>query len=307
MKKYLNKRLNIIITIILAAVFLVSGTILGQSVVKADSSQKGTSTGSTSSTNTDTDSVDTSFKKGDKLNIPGIGLKNDSYADDVLNSDVTGDGTADTVILAGVKQSQDDIYSSEFTVIVYDTTAEKYLSISAGAEGGYSGKLFAGDIDGDRVPDIFISAGTGGSGGCSNYSILSFSSGVPRVLAAQDILSRGASFKGHFKDGFKIEVRNIDLDKTYVFDESLSSEVLVDNMVYDASGKLLQNLETVTDNLVKLDPVDTDGDGIYELKGNQIIWGFCHPCTIARADTLWKFEKGSLKIKSLDMTPSPVN
>lgn len=303
MKKYFVKKTGIIIAALFIIIFLASCTILAKPVLKAGSSPE-----SSINPSTDTDALtvitgDTPVKRGDKLDIPEIGLKENSYAEDVKDDDVTGDGVADMVILSGVRQNQEDAYSSELTVIVYDPAAKKYSSISAGEEGGYGGRLFTGDIDGDKVPDILVGAGTGGSGGSSNYSIVSFLGGVPHVLAKQDVLSNGAAFEGHFRDGFKVEIKNIDLNKEYVIDVSSDKETLIENGIYDASGKLPRDVETTTDNLVELNPIDTDGDGVYELQGRQYIWGFSHPDTIAEVDTLWKFDKGSLKLKSLDMVP----
>lgn len=278
MKKFSVNCAGIAVAAVLVSLFLISGRVLASA------------------------SVEQPLKIGDILNIPGLGLKPNSYADDIISSDVTGDGVDDTVILAGTKESQEGIYSFEHTVIVQDGALKKYTVLSRDLDGGYEGKLFAGDFNGDKVPDIMTSAATGGSGGTYVFSLVSFAGGNIKVLVPQDVLSVGARFSGFLKDGFKAEIKSIDLDKTVDIDINNDKNDYIENNIYDSTGKLLEKTELSTDGFGLLKPVDYDNDGIYELEGVQRIWGFCHVNTISDAKTLWKFENNVLQLQSIELS-----
>lgn len=241
------------------------------------------------------------LKVGDKLSIPNIGLKSNTYIDDLASEDVTGDLISDFLILAGVKGDRSN-FSYEHTVIIQDGSSRKYLTLQVGHEGGYDGKLSIGDLNGDKVADIMVGAATGGSGGTYNYSILTFAGGKPGILISQNALSTGAQFKGHFKDGFKAEITSVDFDKTVEIDISSSKKDYADNKVYDNNGKLLKPVDVNADGFQLLKLVDTDDDGVYELEGYQRLWGFCHVDNVSNARTTWKIESCKLVLQALELS-----
>ena len=280
MKKYLFKSMGIIITGIFIALFFISSRFFTAPI----------------------SAYENPFKIGSKLKIPGINLKANSYVDDMQIKDVTGDGVDDTIILSGTKDNSDDVYSHEHTIIVQNGSNKKYSIISSGLDGGYEGKLIILDFNGDKVPDIMTEAATGGSGGTYYYSIASFKDGKPCILAAQHALSQGAKFEGHFKDGYMAQIKSVELQKAVNIDISCNKEYLIDNNIYDNTGKLLKNVETETDGFQALKPVDEDGDGTYELEGIQKIWAMVHLNEVTIAKTTWKFENNRLILESIQFS-----
>lgn len=283
MKSFILKSAGFIVAGVLILVFFLSGRLASVSVASGQTV------------------IEQPFKIGEKISIPNIWVKPNSYVDDIADEDVTGDGINDLVILAGVKEDK-GIYSFEHTVIVKDGSSQKYLALSAGQDGGYDGKLFIGDFNGDKVSDILVSAATGGSGGTFNYSILTFAKGVPGVVASQDVLSPGAKFTGHFKDGFKAEIKSVEFDKAVDIDISSSKEMYVGNGIFNNDGRLLKPVDINTDAFSLLKPVDLDQDGVYELEGYQRIWGFFHLDIVSEAKTTWKIQDGKLALQTLELT-----
>jgi hypothetical protein len=298
MKKLVVKNGGFIVAAIYAVVFLLSGRMFTASGVNSNSF----STIEDKPKTSDPIHPAQQYKVGDRLDIPELNLKPNSYVDDIAYADVTGDGVGDTIILAGVKEDS-GIYSLEHTILVMDGKIKEYSSVSAGESGGYQGRLFTGDFNGDKVPDTMVSAASGGSGGTYFYSVVSFLNNKPNVLAPQDVLSRGAAFEGGFRDNFKAEINNKELGTSAKIDISSGKKDYIENMIYDSSGKLLTETQINVDGFQKLDPVDTDGDGVYELRGVQAIWGFTHPDTIAISNTLWKYEDGRFRLLSYELEP----
>jgi hypothetical protein len=233
----------------------------------------------------------------------GLPLNKDTYIIAQEIDDVTGDKIKDKVTLIGSKPGgREEIYIKGIGVAVQDGKTKKYTLISIGPiNSGYSPKLFLGDFDRDKVADIFVSVGNGGSGGTSSYSLLSLKDGKGKPLFDQEKFSLGLEFDVNFKHSFKVEVRDKASNKTCVVDVSANKQTYLDMGVYDASGKLLKPATGRANNYSSLEPVDEDKDGVYELKGKQRFSGVANADTIGYADSIWKSDGGEFKLTSLDV------
>jgi hypothetical protein len=234
---------------------------------------------------------------------PGIDLAESTLVLDAKYADVTGDGAADDVLLIGQKESEESIYVTDIRVAIKDGKTGGYTIASVGEwDGGYEPHLFIGNFNDGRTKDIFVSIATGGSGGTSVYSLLTYDNHQLKPLVPQDALM-GVQYDVQFKDQFKLDVINKQTNETVALDLSSTKAMYIEMGIYDERGKLLKATEGMVDPFGVLQPIDLDHDGIYELKGLQRISGAYHADGIADAESTWAFKNGKLQLLDDNVVP----
>lgn len=164
---------------------------------------------------------------GQKIKVPELKLKENTYVLDYKKSDVTGDSVKDQVILVGTKEKIDgklDAYASNLSVIVQDGKTnryDKYDWVYEGTDGKLYGELgrepnlIIGDYTGNKVNDIITTAPQGGNGGYVDHLILTWEGNKLKDVLAKDVVADNqelytnsqanfslklpASWKGHYK------------------------------------------------------------------------------------------------------------
>jgi uncharacterized membrane protein len=210
------------------------------------------------------------------------------YVLDRETADVTGDGLADAIFLIGAKDTADAIYSREILLVIQDPSTSHLATFPPGpvAE-GYEGGLVLGDFDCDGVADVLTALPTGGSGGMTNYCVLSFKSRFPVVVFEQEELSRGVPFSVNFQDGFAVSVFNAELLSTTRLSVRSSREEYLEAGVYGEAGELLRKTMGMANPYSLLHARDIDGDDCLELIGFQRIWGLYQADTLGYARSVW--------------------
>ncbi len=237
-----------------------------------------------------------------KLELPP-----DHQIEDVAVGDVTGDGICDVVFLIGEKYAPDSYYLKEHWIVLIDGASLVEATLSLGADsGGYEGELILGKVSTAKALDILVGLPTGGSGGITNYYLISCAKGKPTILAGRDVLTEGLHFQVTLMDDFIVRVKNDELDETYLLDlKKLPSskdelaEVYED--IYSPSGKLLEPQEGFVDPSGMVELRDIDGDGMSELVGYHSIWVVFHANSIGIAQPSWKWIENELKLIAFDV------
>ncbi|MCR8980970.1 hypothetical protein [Brevibacillus laterosporus] len=244
-------------------------------------------------------SIAPNYVPGDKFTEAALSTKENNYIIDSKYADVNGDGVRDEVILIGHKEEgEKDRFATDLTVAVKDGKTKKLTMGTVGKENtGYDeATLYIGAFNTDKHKDILVSAPTGGSGGLSTFSLLTFSDNKIVPLADQELLNKGVEYDVVFKDGFKVEISSKATGKKETLDVSKNKKEYVETKVYDNNGKLLQETTGWADGLSVLTPVDVDKNGALELQAVQSISGAYHADRLGAAKTTWTLKNGKLEL-----------
>ncbi|KNF08055.1 hypothetical protein CLPU_10c01100 [Gottschalkia purinilytica] len=158
--------------------------------------------------------------------------------------------------------------------------------------------MFIGDFTGDKINDLFISASIAGNGGIINNRIVKLSEKKPKIIFSEKE-NEGIKIQGDYLDNFRVKLYT-NTNKQFEIDLSFNENTYIKNKIYDNNGKLLKQVKTWSDSFQNLKPVDYDGDGIYELVGNQSIFETSHVDKISHLNSLWKYESNKWQPKEIE-------
>ena len=229
---------------------------------------------------------------------PALQLPTDAYELASASVDVTGDGIADSITLTGKKATTETLYASKMALVIYDNQTEQSYSLNLGM-GGYEGKLFVGDFTGDHIADILVSAPTGGSGGIVDHRIATFSNNQLTLIFKKEN-NNGASFTGQFLEGWKAEITNKETGKSIIVETGKNRPDYIRLGIYDEAGHVLKDTTKPWHYpFSRLDPIDPDNDGTYELKGYQRIVGAYNADPLAEVESQWKYENNNWTVRQI--------
>ncbi|WP_253298314.1 hypothetical protein [Paenibacillus sp. MSJ-34] len=204
------------------SVLALAGFICAAGVVMPQVSLAKQTTSSTKVVTKQTPKTLPEVKIGQKLIVPELELKENTYVLDYKKSDVNGDSVKDNVILAGTKEMIDgklDAYASDLSIIVQDGKTRKYVQYdwkTKGIDGTWNGafgrepNLIIGDYTGNKVDDMIVTAPQGGNGGYVNHLVVAWEENKLKAVfddhqefsanpGANFSFTPPASWSGHYK------------------------------------------------------------------------------------------------------------
>lgn len=213
--------------------------------------------------------------------------------------DVTGDGKPDTVSLIGTKLDISSPYYAKLFIVV---SGGGQNQVVIPLEGGYQPRMMFCDFTGSKVPQIYVSAETGGSGGLSNYYLYSLKDNVPTAIALPDPLHATATFKNNYVVKLKLQ----ETGKSYKIDIKDKKDDYEQFGVYK-DGKVVKPIIVDVHPYGLLQPIDLEHDGVCELRGVQRISGIYNADTIGYINSIWKWKDGKwvLEGSSISKTLEP--
>lgn len=245
------------------------------------------------------------FEINSKLHVPEVSVSPNSYILDYKVGDVTGDKIEDGVILVGVREGgSETAFIKNINIIIQNGNTKAFKKFMPGPmDSGYEPKLLLGDFNGDKIPDILVSIATGGSGGTSFYSLISFKDSKVKHLFDQEKFSYGLNFDVLFRENFKVEIKSKELRKSFTLDLSDKKDDYIELKVYDSQGKLLAPTTTgFAAGIIALEPVDSDNNGTYDLVTLQRFAGIANADTVGYASETWKYEGGKFALKNIEVS-----
>lgn len=228
-------------------------------------------------------SVNASAILATEINLPA-----DYYIFDTLEADVTGDGIVDMIYLAGHKIQSHLSAAKDISITVKSGADRSLICFPLAEVGGYQPYLFAGDFTGDKIADIYVETASGGSGGWSYHNIVSFTGGEPKELFGSKE-NFATNITGKFVDGWKVALANNTDGTTVIVGVTERREDYLRLGIYDEEGKVQKETQTMIAPFVKLEPIDIDHDGVYELKGRQSLSGAYRADRLAEVETMFKY------------------
>lgn len=213
--------------------------------------------------------------------------------------DVTGDQTPDTVTLIGNKANPQDVYNPSFIIMVFNPLVKGYTFFKT-PDGGYNPTMQFYDFTGDKVPEILLSASTGGSGGVSNFFLYSAKANQPKELPTPPPLT----LSGQFLDNYKVRIYVAEQNRAYTIDVS-NRKQQYDNLGIYQNGRLIKPTTIMTNDYAQLRPVDINKDGVYDLQGFQRVSGAFNADTLGYVVSIWKWDRNANKWALLNTSFQP--
>lgn len=215
----------------------------------------------------------------------------------VLNykiADLNGDTVNDVVIFVGEKASADDTNVKNADVVFYDGALQKYINADLKKFEGDTARLELADLTGDSLDDI-VAILSNESGDKTIRVVTLMNEALKEIFKAKD--NKYITFTGNFIDGFKVNVNNRKLNVNKELDLSNNSQSLIENGVFDNSGKYLQsnNSKIKTTGFVEFEFVQLTGS--MGLKTKQRIVTSDDKNIIDEISIIWKYEEGKWQIK----------
>lgn len=224
-----------------------------------------------------------------------------SYILDMQKSDVTGDGVADRIEIVGQKAQAEAIYAENIQLVIQDGRTGEKTIIDLPDLRGYEAKLFLGDFTGDQVRDILLSLSTGSSGGIVEHRIFTYT-GKDFKTIFDKTNNEGLHFIGQYLTGLKAELKNEETGRTIQLDVSRNRETYWLIQIYDRQNRLLKKVTPYALPFSKAEPVQSEKDGVYELKGYQRVSGAFSADELGQVQSWWKYENNHWVVKQIEFS-----
>ena len=215
----------------------------------------------------------------------------------VLNykiADLNGDSVNDVVILVGEKESADTNNAQNVDIVFYDGAIQKYNNANLKKLEGESPRIETADLTGDSYADILVILNTKEK--AKTIRAVTLENGnLKEIFKAKD--NQFIRFTGNFIDGFKVTLSNRRLNINKEIDLASLSDILVENKVFDTSGKYIdnENNKIKTTDFVEVELVQLSGS--MGIKTKQRIVTVDGKNIIEEISIIWKYEDGKWQIK----------
>lgn len=214
--------------------------------------------------------------------------------------DVTGDKVKDKVLLTGVRVEPKSVFFNNVTVVVKNGQTNHYIKATYKDLSGYEPQLIVKDFSGDQIADVMVKAPTGGSGGIVNHLIATFKKDKAQVIFDNKD-NKGIKVTGQFVPDFKAKLKFKRLDKQVTLDLSFNREKYIKDRIYNQQGMMIKRklVRPYSYPYGKLEVVDYNHDGTYELKGYQKVVGVYGADVISELESICSYEEENWELKEL--------
>lgn len=207
---------------------------------------------------------------------------------DSMQADVNGDRVIDRVILTGNKPDPASSFADNISVCVENGKTSQTICATPPFNGGYNASLFLGDFTYDKASDILVRIESGGSGGYLFAYIYTLKGDQLVKVFDSDEFNARNQYDVVFRDNYKVEVTRAGTNQKFTIDLSQHKDDYSD--IYDQNGRLIKPVAGGVLGLSRLDPMDVDNDGHYELIAYQRIIGRYNADTLGYIKTTLRWD-----------------
>lgn len=210
--------------------------------------------------------------------------------------DITGDGVADRLILAGSKETISANYFRNLALAFMDGATGK-KDVQSLSMAGYSPQIKPVFLLSKETPAFLVSAPTGGSGGIVDNRIVSFAGGLPQILFNANN-NKGLSIEGIFLPDYQVRITFLELGQSITFDRTYAKADYQRLGLYTEDGIPTGKKGGTPwiDPFSALTVVDSNQDGFDELRGIQQLSGAYHADRLGTVTSIWFYENGQWRI-----------
>lgn len=224
----------------------------------------------------------------EKRQLESISHFRKTYLLDVKFGDVNGDGIIDKVSLYGDKQTDNEIYTDNITIVIEDGYTHKAQNIIPEFNAGYNAGLFLGDFTKDNTDDIKLSIDSGGSGGYGYFYIYSFKNNNLKEIFNFDKYNSEYKYIVDYSNLYKVNVGNVTLDKLFIIDISYKGYDYLSKYYFE-NGILKNPVKGEVLALSTLVPIINDNSNFYNLLSFQRIIGTSNSDNLGFVQNLLSF------------------
>ncbi len=217
----------------------------------------------------------------------------------VLNyqiADLNGDSVNDVVIAIGEKESVSDVHAKNIDIVFYDGAMQTYQGANIKKAEGNLPKIDLADVTGDSFLDILLLFEK--EEGEKEIRVLCLEQGkLKEIWKAKD--NHFIVFTGTFMDGFKVQINNRKLNMKKELDIKDISDSLIENGVFDSSGKYTNNPQTALQTIGFMNVELVQLTGSMGIKTTQRIVSKDRKNIIEEVTIVWKYEDGKWQMKEV--------
>ena len=224
----------------------------------------------------------------------GIELAQTKYVLNYKIWDLNADSVNDVIIFIGEKDSVDSIFAKNIDIVLYDGALQKYINAGLKKFEGEAARIELSDLTGDSIKDIVAILNR--ENGEKNIRVVTLEEDTLKEIF-KDKNNKYITFSGSFIDGFKVNITNKKLNVNKEIDLKNMSKSLIENGVFDESGKYIinDNSKIRTTGFIELEFVQLTGS--MGIKTKQRIITVDTKNIIDEVSIIWKFEDGKWQIK----------
>lgn len=218
---------------------------------------------------------------------------------------VVEDDDPERVLLAGIHEAGLTAIVRKLQLIVQDggDKADIVTPLAEGSAEGYQPEIMLRDFTGDGLADVFVRAATGGSGGIYNAVIYSYAGGIAAKVF-DTAVNAPPVFRGSLIDGYKATL-HVEVPATDVELDLSDRRALYDELEVYNEGVVAKPTELWGEAYGLIEPVDSTGDGTFELRVVQQVRATSNADRVAEITSILDFVEGSWTVIASEVKPLP--
>lgn len=177
----------------------------------------------------------------------------------------------------------DGIYSSVYLAV--ETSDTVWITYTTDC---YSNSIAVRDIDGETGEEIILSQTVGISGGAGSHNSSIWKVSEKGIKPIFDSNYFDSGFTSYLAEPFKLVISNQITGYKTTLDCEEKSEYI--GSIFSEDGKPLdEDYSAMIDSYFEFEPIDVDGDGIYEIKCKQYTSLYSHADYIGDAEIIIRY------------------